>query len=112
MDVLQTLKSERDRAQRELNKLNAAIKALGGSTGGRVSTATTHPTLSAAARARIAAAQRARWAKVRAKSGQKQNVVSMPKRKRKTLSASARRKIAAAQRARWAKIKGSKKASK
>ncbi len=108
MDVLQTLKSERDRAQRELNKLNAAIKALGGSTRGRVSTATTHPTLSAAARARIAAAQRARWAKVR---GQKQNVVSMPKPK-KTMSAAARRKIAAAQRARWAKVKAAKKARK
>ncbi len=45
MDVLQTLKSERGGAQKELNGLNAAIKALGGSTGG----ATRRPTLSAAA---------------------------------------------------------------
>lgn len=106
MDVLQTLKSERDRAQNELNKLNAAIKALGGSTGRQPSTASKRPTLGPAARARIAAAQRARWAKVRANKGQKQNVVSM--RKRKTMSAAARRKIAAAQRARWAKIKAKK----
>jgi hypothetical protein len=105
MDVLQTLKSERDRIQKELNGLNAAIKALGGPTGG----ASTRPTLSAAARARIAAAQRARWAKAR---GQKPNVVSMPKPKRKTMSAAARRKIAAAQRARWAKVKAAKKAGK
>ena len=107
MDVLQTLKSERDRAQNELNKLNTAIKALGGSTGTQ-RFASKRPTLSAAARARIAAAQRARWAKVR---GRKQNIVSMPRAK-KTMSAAARRKIAAAQRARWAKIKGAKKASK
>lgn len=106
MDVVQTLKSERDRVQKELNGLNAAIKALGGRrTGG----ATTRPTLSAAARARIGAAQRARWAKVR---GQKQNVVSTLKPKRKTLSLAARKKIAAAQRARWAKVKAGKKAGK
>ena len=55
--VLAQLKQERD-------KLNRAIEALSGATGkptgGR-------PKLSAAARARIAAAQRARWAKIKAK---------------------------------------------
>jgi hypothetical protein len=30
MDALQMLKSERDRVQKELNGLNAALKALGG----------------------------------------------------------------------------------
>lgn len=64
--------------------------------------------MSAAARARIAAAERARWAKARA-GGQKQNVVAMPKKR--MLPAGARRKIAAAQRARWAKVKARKKAS-
>ncbi len=33
MDVLQTLKSEPDRAQKEPSKLNAAIKAVGGRSG-------------------------------------------------------------------------------
>jgi hypothetical protein len=46
------------------------------------------------ARARIAAAQRARWAKVRQKSK------VAPIRRKRTLSAAARRKIPAAQKAR------------
>jgi hypothetical protein len=53
-------------------------------------------TMSASARARIAAAQRARWAKVKAKPG------GAPRRK---MSAAARAKIAAAAKARWAKAK-------
>ena len=57
-------------------------------------------TISAAGRKRIAAAQRARWAKV----GVKAKVA--PKR---TMSASSRRKIAGAQRARWAKFRAKQK---
>jgi hypothetical protein len=55
------------------------------------------------ARARIAAAQRARWAKVREKA----KVV--PIRRKRTLSVAARRKIAASQGARWARVKAGKK---
>jgi hypothetical protein len=108
MNVLQALKSERDRLQKDVNRLNAAIDALGGSanTGRTAAAANRRPTLSAAARARIAAAQRARWAKVKAGGAKKQNVVNMPKRKQ--LSAAARQRIAAAQRARWAKIRARK----
>ncbi len=108
MDVLQTLKSERDRLDKDLKRVTAAIKALDGRTG----RASTRPRLSAAARARIAAAQRARWAKVHASESQKRNVVSMPKPKQKIMSAAARKKIAAAQRARWAKIRATKRAGK
>ena len=101
--IVQQLKKERDRAAKEVQRLDAALTALKGNsfgkrTGGR--------TLSAAARARIAAAQRARWAKV--KRGQIGNVVTMPKKR--TMSAAARKRIAAAQRARWAKMKAAKKA--
>ncbi len=106
MNILQTLKSERDRLQKDVSRLNAAINALDGSASSKRSTTSHRPTLSPAARARIAAAQRARWAKVRANGGQKQNVVRMPKKK--TMSAAARRKIAAAQRARWAKVRATK----
>lgn len=107
MDVLHTLKSERDRLQKDLNKLNAAISALGGIASTVRTTASKRPALSAAGRARIAAAQRARWAKLRGqkKTAQKSNVVPMPAKKR-TMSPAARRKIAAAQRARWAKVRG------
>ena len=101
--VVQQLRKERDHAARTVERLDAALAALDGV--GRKAGSRRH--LSAAARARIAAAQRARWAKVRGKSGQKPNVLAMPKKK--TMSAAARRKIAAAQRARWAKLKARKK---
>ncbi len=105
--VVQQLRKERDQAASVVERLDAALAALnGGSYGKR---AGTRRRLSAAARARIGAAQRARWAKVRRNARQKQNVVSMPKKK--TMSAAARRKIAAAQRARWAKVKAAQKKS-
>jgi acyl-CoA reductase-like NAD-dependent aldehyde dehydrogenase len=57
--------------------------------------------MSAAGRARIAAAVRARWAKVK---GAKKSAKPAQKPRRK-MSAAARAKIAAAARARWAKAK-------
>jgi len=76
-----------------MKAIGAALSAFGAAyRNGTV----TRGTMSAAGRARIAAAQRARWAKVK----------GMPKKR--TMSASARRKIAAAQRARWAKVKAAK----
>ena len=104
--VVQQLRKERDQAARTVERLDAALAALTGVFG---KGAGTRRHLSAAARARIAAAQRARWAEVRGTGKQKQNVVSMPKRK--TMSAAGRRKIAAAQRARWAKVKAAQKKS-
>ncbi len=57
---------------------------------------------SAAARAKMAAAQKARWAKIR---GESAPAAKSPKKKKRTMSPEARAKIAAAQRARWAKLK-------
>jgi len=88
--------------------------------------ARTRRTLSAEGRERIAAAQRARWAK--SKKAAKRVAPSTPaastakkapavglrakRKKKRTLSAGARAKIAAAQKARWAKVrKAAKKAS-
>lgn len=104
--VAQQLRKERDHAARTVEQLDAALAALTGVSGKGTRT---RRKISAAGRARIAAAQRARWAKLRANGAhpKKQNVVSMPKKK--TMSAAARRKIAAAQRARWAKVKAQKK---
>src|SRR5215469_1251450 len=90
--VLKQLKQERDKAERHLAGLNVAIAAFTGVYRGKP--APTRRKMSAAAKERIAAAQRARWAKWR--KGQK--VVSITRKR--TMSASARRKIAAAQRAR------------
>lgn len=104
--VLAELRAERNHAQQELQNLDEAIRVihnLNGSRDGARRGKRMTRTLSAAGRARIAAAQRARWAKVH----QAHN--SKPKRK---MSLAARKKIAAAQRARWAKQRaGQKKAA-
>ena len=89
--ALAELRSERNRVQQEMHNLDQAIRVIAGLNGKRPT-----PKISAAGRARIAAAQRARWAKVRKAHGLK------PKR---TLSQAARQRIAAAQRARWAKYR-------
>jgi hypothetical protein len=101
--VVRLLKKEQDRLTRELHRIGAALAAFGKAYGKGTGT----KGLSKSARARIAAAQRARWAKVRASAGAQAKVV--PIRGKRTLSAAARRKIAAAQRARWAKVKAGKK---
>jgi hypothetical protein len=96
--IVRQLKQERDRVEKQLSGLNAALTAFAGvysgSTNGK-------RRISAAGRKRISAAQRARWARVRGKAK-----AATPKR---TMSAASRRKIAAAQRARWAKVKAARK---
>lgn len=107
MDIaaaVRQLRIERDRAANEVQRLDAALAALSGSNrGGRAGKTRT---LSVAARARIAAAQRERWAKI--KAGKSGNGAKSGKR---TLSLVTRARIAKAQRARLAKAKASKKAA-
>ena len=64
--IVKQLKKERDRVEKQLSGLNAALSAFAGVYAGNKPTRKRR-TLSAAARARIAAAQRKRWAKIRAK---------------------------------------------
>ncbi len=71
--------------------LGDATPAAAGGRGGRRK-------MSAGARAKIAAAQRKRWAKQR-------KGVKGPKTGRRKMSAAARARIAASARARWAKVK-------
>jgi hypothetical protein len=66
--IVQQLKAQRDRAQQEVERLEAALLALGslGNRNGRlrrVRAIKKRKPLSTAARKKIAAAQRARWAK-------------------------------------------------
>ena len=108
VSVVAQLRREQANLVNELRQVDAALSVLGKLNGGK-SYEEPRRMLSASARERIAAAQRARWAKVRA-----QKVVPMAKNSKpakRTMSASARRKIAAAQRARWAKVKAGKKAA-
>src|SRR5512135_664656 len=98
--VLAQLRSERARAEQEIQRLEEAIRVLanmGGRArgGSRRNAGPAQGRFSSAARARMAAAQRARWARRRAAQSSKPRV----------MSAAARRKIAAAQRARWARQK-------
>jgi hypothetical protein len=74
-NVVQQLRKERDQAQRRIEQLDGALKALAGLSGVRGTTvgrgrgqrpSGTRRTMSAAARKRIAAAQRTRWAKWKA----------------------------------------------
>lgn len=85
VDQLKRAVAVREQIESLESELAAILgESRGGGRGGR-------RTMSASARAKIAAAQRARWAK--------------QKGKRRKMSASARAKIAAAARARWAKAK-------
>jgi hypothetical protein len=97
--VLNQLQQERARLASQLESLNNAISALNGTGNKRIGRR-----LSAAGRARIAAAQRARWAKAK---GEK--VVSIRSRKRRKLSAAALANIRAAQKARWSKWRKAQK---
>jgi restriction endonuclease Mrr len=96
--VLKQLEQERNRLSSRLEQLNSAVAALTAMDGTR------RGTISSAGRARIAAAQRARWAKVKGRK-----VVSIASRKRRKMSAAAIARIRAAQKARWAKWRKLKK---
>lgn len=66
--IVKQLKKERDRVERQLSGLNAALAAFVGVYAGNKPIRKKR-TLSAPGRKRIAAAQRARWAKIKAKKG-------------------------------------------
>jgi hypothetical protein len=93
-----SIKETIDELNNELNKL------VGGSTT-LAQTAKPKRRMSAAGRANIRAAVKARWAKVK---GSKQSTKPAAKKKSK-MSAAGRANIIAAQKARWAKIKAAKK---
>jgi len=97
--VLTQLEQERNRLSSQLEILNNALSALsvkGLSRRGR---------MSAAGRARIAAAQRARWVKAKGK------VVSIAAHKKRKLSGAGIARIRAAQKARWAKWRKAQKSA-
>ncbi len=89
--VLNQLQQERRRLTSQLEGLSNALSALE-EIGRR------RARISAAGRARIAAAQRLRWSKVKGKKA-----ATIPTAKRRKMSASAIARIRAAQKTRWAK---------
>jgi hypothetical protein len=103
-DVVRLLKDEHSRLTKQIRGISAALSAFGTDYGKQNRR---RGKISAAGRARIAAAQRKRWASVKGETGRTGSVAVAPKRR--TMSASARKKIAAAQRLRWAKVRASQK---
>jgi hypothetical protein len=103
--VLQQLRNEHQRAESEVTRLGQAISAIEGLLDRNHSAPRRQRVMSAAARRRIAEAQRARWARARRKKGTR----TPARAPRRTLSPAARRRIAAAQKARWAKFRAGSK---
>jgi hypothetical protein len=94
-NILAILTHERD-------KLNRAIEALGDNVGHAVislTKKTERKVISAESRAKMAAGQKARWAKAKVETDLVNPV------KQFTMSAASKAKIAAAQKARWVKTK-------
>ncbi len=88
--------------KQQIEKLSAKLETLAGGSAAPVGRpAKKRWTMSAAARRKISAAAKARWAKVRA--------AAKPAKKKRTMSAVARAKISAAAKARWAKVRAAKK---
>jgi len=96
--ALRQLEQERSSISDRLNRLNAAISALTGVGTNR------KRRISVAGRARIAAAQRARWAKAKG-----QRAASIAGRRKHKISVAAVARIRAAQKARWAKWRKTQK---
>jgi len=87
--------------KQQIEKLSAKLETLAGGSAAPVGRPPKKKwTMSLAARRKIAAAARARWAKVRA--------AGKAAKKKRTMSAAGRAKIAAAARARWAKVRAEK----
>jgi hypothetical protein len=102
-NIVTELRAERAHLVNNLRHVDAALAVLGKLEGGKFATISRR-SLSMAARRKMAAAQKARWAKVKSQS--------QTSRPRRSLSAAARRKIAAAQKARWAKFRSAQEKSK
>jgi hypothetical protein len=98
--VVQLLQREHDHLTKQIRGVAAALEAFGAAYGNQNGTRK----LSAAGRARIAAAQRARWAKAGSNSAK----TTTPPNKR-SMSPTARKRIAEAQKKRWEAWKAKQK---
>jgi hypothetical protein len=118
MDLLAAIKREERKLENELGKLQhklngvrAAAKALGGKASREI-TQVKKRVLSAAARAKIGKATKARWAKFRAEKNKKalgsSTIRKVTQVKKRVMSAAARAKISKASKARWAKFRAEK----
>ena len=109
-NALRQLREEHRQALQQVEKLQSAISVIEELVGRNGSAPAANGAqrvriVSAAARKRMALAQKARWAKVKKESEPAAGAKTSGTPVKRTMSASARRKIGAAQRARWAKLR-------
>jgi hypothetical protein len=90
------------------SKIAEIKRMLGGSAGTGSQTQGTRRTMSAAARARIAAAQRKRWAAQKKQEGQAASPAKQSALKRRTIGPAARKRMSEATRKRWAEFRANK----
>jgi hypothetical protein len=102
--IVTELRAERGHLVNNLRHVDAALAVLGKLEEGKFATESRR-TVSITARRRMAAAQKARWARVKGISQGTSSGSGGTSRPARRLSEATRRKIAAAQRARWARLK-------
>jgi len=98
---IETILQDIDNEIANLTQARTVLASLNGSS--TKSRVVSKGRFSSASRAKMAAAQKARWARYRALKGRTQTAKPV-----RTMSASARRKIAVAQKARWAAYRAKK----
>jgi hypothetical protein len=118
MDLLEAIKREERKLEKELSKLQnklsgvqAAARALGSKASREIAQVKKH-VMSAAARAKIGKATKARWARFRAGRNKKalrsSTIREVAQVQKRVLSPAARAKISKATKARWAKFRAEK----
>jgi hypothetical protein len=108
--IVTELRAERAHLVNNLRHVDAALAVLGKLEEGKFATESRR-TVSAAARRKMAAAQKARWERVKNQSPSAASGRSGAGTAKRGPSAAARRKMAAAQRARWARVRAEAKKS-
>jgi|SRR4051812_46031925 len=103
---VETIVQEIDNEIANLTQARNVLASLNGSSAKVTVIGPNKGRFTAASRAKMAAAQKARWAKYRASKGKS----NTPKPIR-IISSAARKRMAAAQRARWVKVRTAKKAA-
>jgi hypothetical protein len=102
-NIVTELRAERTHLVNNLRHVDAALAVLGKLEGGKFATESRR--VSASARRKMAAAQKARWAKVKNQPQDAFRAETSTAAQKRTPSEASRRKMAAAQKARWAKVR-------
>ncbi|HEX4121805.1 MAG TPA: hypothetical protein VH619_14385 [Verrucomicrobiae bacterium] len=92
-----------------IERLEGQLNSIAGSNGHARAASPKRRVMSAAAKARIGAAQRLRWAKKRGRAGA--SAAPAKKKGRRKVSAATKARLAAIAKARWAKVKASGKSA-